>query len=141
LLEELEGLEAEELRRRDRIRFTATGSNHDDACVALVLSAERVAGGMRPESSSIGRPKLPEIGGCVAQQGLGAWDGPCPVAGEVPSLSPGCRRCEMVKHLEPLYHAHLASGAAWISLGGFAQRFQPNAWLRERRFQQTARLL
>lgn len=134
LLEELEGLEAEELRRRDRVRFTAKGSNHDDACVALCLSAEVVAGGQRPETSQIGAAKLVEITDCVARHVLGESDVPCPLAGETPSLQPGCRRCDMVRHVEPLYQEHLASGAAWISLGEFAQRFAPNAWLRERRF-------
>jgi len=41
----------------------------------------------------------------------------------------------MVKHVEPAYQAHLATGTEWISLGSFAQiRYAPNAWLRERRF-------
>jgi len=135
LLEELEGLEAEELRRRDRVRFTATGSNHDDACVALCLSAERFAGHLRPQDTTIGLVKLPEIQRCVAQDVLGRWDVDCPIAGEGPSLHPGCRRCAMVQHVEPAYQAHLAAGADWISLGSFAQsRYAPNAWLRERRF-------
>jgi hypothetical protein len=138
LLEELEGLEAEELRRRDRVRFTATGSNHDDACVALCLSAERFAGNLRPQDTAIGCAKLPEIQRCRAADYLGRSDVDCPIANEGPSLHPGCRRCEMVQHVEPVYQAHLATGAEWISLGSFAQkRYAPNAWLRERRFAAT----
>jgi len=141
LIEELEGLEAEELRRRDMIRFTATGSNHDDACVALVLSAERVSGGLRPESSQIGRLKLPEIGHCEAENVLGQRGVPCPIAGEVATLQTGCRRCPMVQHTEPLYIAHLGTGAEWVPMGTFAERFLPNDWLRWRRAERVMRLL
>jgi hypothetical protein len=136
-LEELEGLEAEELRRRDRVRFTATGSNHDDGCVALCLAAEAFAGGAkRPETTAIGRKKLPEIGNCAAAEAMGQWSVSCPIAMETPSLQPGCVRCPMVQEVGPAYDTHIASpGTAWISLGQFAlTRYAPNAWLRQRRF-------
>ena len=141
LLEELEGLEAEELRRRDRIRFTATGSNHDDGCVAICLSAEGFAGGARrPEASRIGRTKLPEIRSCVAADVMGLWNVSCPIAGEVPSLQPGCRRCEMVTFAAPEYDKAMSvPGARWIPLATFVhQNFQPNDWLRLRRFNNVA---
>jgi len=99
----------------------------------------RAACGQR--ASRISAPKLMEITDCVAGHVLGEWDVPCPLAGETPSLKPGCRRCEMVRHLEPLHAAHRASGGAWVSLGDFAQRFAPNAWLRERRFTQVCHTL
>ena len=132
-LEELEGLEAEELRRHDRIRFTSTGANHDDACVALCLSAERVAGGLRPEASAIGKPKLPEIRSCRASEVAGG-SVPCPIAGGEASLLPGCLTCGMVQHLIPLHEAYLATGARWVSLPMFAGRFEPNAFVRAQRF-------
>ena len=132
-LEELEGLEAEELRRHHWIRFTSTGANHDDACVALCLSAERVAGGRRPEASAIGKPKLPEIQSCRASEVAGG-SVPCPIAGGEASLLPGCLTCGMVQHLVPLHEAHLATGAPWVSLPAFAGRFEPNAFVRAQRF-------
>jgi hypothetical protein len=135
LIEELEGLEAEELRRRDRVRFTATGSNHDDACVALCLSAEHFAGARRPQTTQIGRPKLPEIVDCVARHALGVYGVPCPMNDETPSLLPGCHRCAMVQHVEPAYTQYLTTGDAFVSRGTFVEtRYQPNTWLRERRF-------
>jgi len=139
LLEELEGLEAEGLRRRDRVRFTATGSNHDDICVALCLSAERFAGATRPDTSQIGRPKLAEIEGCIAATVLGTDDVLCPIAGEVASLNPGCARCPMVQQAEPLYLTHLQTAGedGWIPLGTFAERLAPNRWLSDRRFRLT----
>jgi hypothetical protein len=138
LLEELEGLESEELRRRDRVRFTAHGSNHDDACVALCLSAERFAGSLRPEDSQIGLPRLAEIQTCHAADVLDRHDVPCPVAGEVPSLQVGCRRCSMFLGAEQYYAAHLNSGQEWISLGDFVtSRLAPNDWLRDRRITGT----
>jgi hypothetical protein len=136
LLEELEGLEAEELRRRDRIRFTATGGAHDDAAVSLCLSAEGFAGGARrPEASQIGRAKLPEIRTCLAAEKLGVWQASCPIVGDGPSLHPGCRDCEMIKFAGPLYDKHIATGATWIPLSAFVYaNFQPNAFVRQRRF-------
>jgi hypothetical protein len=135
LLEELESLEAEELRRRDRIRFTAHGSAHDDAVVALCIAAERFAGRQRPQDTMIGTPKLPEIQRCAAADYLGRMDVACPIMNETPSLQSGCRRCDMVKFVEPVYQAHLATGAEWLSLGRFAQsRYAPNVFIRERRF-------
>jgi hypothetical protein len=135
LLEELESLEAEELRRRDRIRFTAHGAAHDDAVVALCIAAERFAGRHRPQDTQIGTPKLPEIQRCAAADYLGRSDVACPVNNEIPSLHSGCRRCDMVKFVEPVYQAHLATGAEWLSLGRFAMsRYAPNAFIRDRRF-------
>lgn len=135
LLEELEGLEAEELRRRDRVRFTASGSNHDDACVALCLSAERFAGGIRPDTSVVGRDKLPEIDLCVAEHVLGVDYCDCPVV-DGPSAHPGCRRCGMFMHAATMHEAHIKTHE-WVPLSVFvASRLQPNAWLRARRFHQ-----
>jgi len=134
LVEELEGLEAEELRRRDRVRFTATGSNHDDACVALCLSAEMFAGAERPENSQIGIPRLAEIASCRAEELLGQEYVPCPVAGEGVSLQPGCRRCGMWLDAAPKHEAYVSAGHPWIPLGEFvASRLKPNTWLQNRR--------
>jgi len=58
----------------------------------------------------------------------------CPIAGEGPSLLPGCRRCPMVQHSEQSYNDYLMSGGAFISRGAFVEsRYQPNTWLRNRR--------
>jgi hypothetical protein len=143
LLEELEGLEAEELRRRDRVRFTASGSNHDDACVALCLSAERFAGGIRPDMSVVGRDKLPEIDRCIAADVLAEPWVPCPFTGEGQSLHAGCRRCPMFTAAVPMYDAHLrAIGPEWISLPAFvATRLQPNQFVVARRFRHVAETL
>ncbi len=143
LLEELEGLEAEELRRRDRIRFTATGSNHDDACVALCLSAQGFAGTMhRPEETQIGRPKMAEIADCVAEHVLGDLHViECPVAGEGQGLLPGCRRCPMLQSVQARYGAYLAQGS-FLPLADFAKlHMAPNAWLSRRQFQRVAEVM
>jgi hypothetical protein len=136
LLEELEGLEAEELRRRDRVRFTASGSNHEDGCVALCLSAERFAGGIRPDTSIVGREKLPEIDDCAARHVLGVDYCDCPIVDGL-SAHPGCRRCAMWLHATAAHQAHVRDHA-WVPLATFVgARLQPNAWLRDRRFQRA----
>jgi hypothetical protein len=70
LIEQLEGLEGEEMRRRDRVRFTATGANHDDAAVALCLSAE-------PHAQDVGQDQSREEAARRAveafNQALGSW--------------------------------------------------------------------
>jgi hypothetical protein len=52
LIEQLETIVGEELKRRDRIRFTQGEGQHDDLVVALCLSAE-------PHARHVGRRALP----------------------------------------------------------------------------------
>jgi hypothetical protein len=57
-VEQLEGLEGEELRRRDRVRFTATGNRHDDSAIALCLAGEHL-------SNRVGRVRMAEQKSCA----------------------------------------------------------------------------
>jgi hypothetical protein len=135
LIEQLETLEGEELRRKDRVRFTATGANHDDAAVALVLSATPFAGtAKRPEFGTIGVPKMAEISNCLIEAG-GAYVGTqCPVI-HGPSPFPGCTRCPAYVSARTAHDAYVAQGREWLPLPVFVGKFmEPAKWVLERRF-------
>jgi hypothetical protein len=135
LIEQLETLEGEELRRKDRVRFTATGANHDDAAVALVLSATPFAGtAKRPEFGTIGVPKMAEISGCLLEAD-GAYVGmQCPVI-LGPSPLPGCNRCPAYTSAKTAHQAYLAQGREWLPLPVFVGKYmEPCRWVIQRRF-------
>ena len=89
-IEQLEGLEGEEMRRRDRVRFTATGNRHDDSVIALCLSGEA-------EANRIGQLRMAEMpSGCRQEQRGRHIGGECYLVGgmHLPTLDALCRECE-----------------------------------------------
>jgi phage terminase large subunit-like protein len=101
LIEQLETLVGEEMRRRDKVRFTAYGEAHDDAAIALCLSAE-------PHSAGIGQRRMAEMDGCALEGYMGRTVG-CYLLTDharVPS-DPVCRR-ECPGHISTLaaYEEH-----------------------------------
>jgi phage terminase large subunit-like protein len=138
-LEQLEGLEGEELRRRDRIRFTATGHHRDDAAVALCLSAMEGA-------ARIGQQRIAEMPhGCAVERalgrpvscflfGAGGFDG---------GDDPLCRTCPGFTSAVALYSAFVQRTGedvdlrTWYHQGGAT----PNDFVTARRFRARAEVL
>ncbi len=146
LLQELEGLEGEELRRRDRIRFTASGTNHDDACVALVLSAMPWIGrDDKPEQSIIGRPLLPEGVCVVLLNGLPHWTSCFIMGGHRPPCDPICfTSCPMfagVKREHEKYNAQHPDDQLHIVQYWHRFPMRPNAAMKQARWMQTETML
>ncbi|HEY0876695.1 MAG TPA: hypothetical protein VGD94_24680 [Vicinamibacterales bacterium] len=127
-LEQLEGLEGEELRRRDRIRFTATGHHRDDAAVALCLSAMDGA-------ERIGEVRMAEIHSCLrADNGLYTdcflWGGSA-VGGD-----PLCsQHCKAFISLKQARDAHAARTGEHHGLREFVDRglIAPNMFVLRKR--------
>lgn len=130
-IEQLEGLEGEELRRRDRIRFTATGHHRDDAAVALVLSASDGA-------DTIGQTRMAEIASCLRHDnGLQAdcylWGGP-----DIP-FDPICRHCAAHTSVRQARDAYTQRTGEAFSLNAFVGRghIQPCMFVLRRKFRTT----
>jgi hypothetical protein len=141
LLEQLENLQGEELRRRDQVRFTAVGQAHDDLPCALCLSCEGHIGWrthhgkLTMHSTRIGRVAMPEIDGCYAARiSAEPYETLCPIAGEAASASVGCRKCAMYEAVRERYATYLQTHE-FVPIGEFANvHFVPNTWLHARQF-------
>jgi hypothetical protein len=128
-IEQLEGLEGEELRRRDRVRFTAHGANRDDAAIALCLSAMRHA-------NHVGSIRMSEISGCLREaNGLSSncylWGGPY-----VP-CDPLCNKyCAANISTREAHAAHHERTGEWVDLRSFVKRglIAKNAFVSRRQF-------
>ena len=128
LIEQLEGLEGEELRRRDRIRFTATGHHRDDAAIALCLSVTDGA-------ANVGRQRMAEIDSCILADHIGAapacylWT---PI-GRPPS-DPICRQCAANLSTKAAHRAHVERNGEAIDLRTFVARglIAPNTFILRR---------
>lgn len=115
LIEQLEGLEGEELRRRDRVRFTATGHHRDDAAIALCLSAEG-------NSDRVGQRRMAEIDECLVAAHFGeAPDCYLWVPFGRPPSDPVCRHCAANTSTQQAHQAYLVRTAEAIDLRTFAQ--------------------
>jgi hypothetical protein len=124
LLEQLDALRAEELRRRDRVRFTASGEGHDDAAVALCLSAEGLP------QRDIGLAKLPASFRCCWRAANILFDpSSCFVIGGSgatfipPANDAVCRECIGLIAVKDSYVRHVDSGGERLPLREFRRRF------------------
>ena len=96
LLEQLENLQGEELRRRDQVRFTAVGEAHDDLPCALCLSCEghiawrATQGKVVMRETRIGRVELPKSARVAPR--ITSGNGRCRV--RLPTAAP--RSCRVV---------------------------------------------
>ena len=130
LLEELEGLEAEQLRRHASVEATAAITMTP---ASRVSQCARVRGHDAPSGRDVNRPA--EDGGdcrCVVQYVPGGTRHVIerPVAGEGQGLLPGCRRVRRsLNSVQARYGADLAQGL-FLPLADFAEPHMAlNAWL------------
>jgi hypothetical protein len=137
LIEQLEHITGEEMRRRDRVRFTATDGRHDDAVVALVLSGVETNA-----NATIGRSQMAEIDHCAVEAAFGPGAGSnCYLfhGQRVPS-DPVCRSCaanvstrhahgEYVRRTGEDLDLRMFVQRGLISPNRFAQKRKWNAWL------------
>jgi hypothetical protein len=131
LLEQLEGITGEEMRRRDRVRFTATDGRHDDAVVALVLSGVETSA-----NATIGRSQMAEIDHCILEQHFGGRVG-CYLFGDqrIPS-DPACRQCAANVSTRQAHGDYVRRTGAYLDLRMFVQRglISPNRFAQRRRW-------
>lgn len=128
LIEQLESLEGEELKKRDAVRFTAHGAAHDDLPMALCLSLEAFVKFRRASDGStrlamttpIGRLQMTDISVCRVAAG-GRPDVQCPLTGGA-SAHAGCGPCPAYQSAIGPYEAHLATGARWVPLSVFVNQ-------------------
>jgi hypothetical protein len=121
LLEQLEALRAEELRRRDRVRFTTSGEGHDDAAIALCLSAEGL------QQADIGALKLPDsFRHCWRSSNMPFDPKECFVVGPgwfIPAANdPCCKACHGLVAVKEAYQRFLAGGGSPISIREFRKQ-------------------
>lgn len=143
LIEQLETLEGEEQKRRDRVRFTARGQAHDDLVVALCLSTESFVhwkaqdGRVSVGYTGLGRPVVAEIDTCRAAEMVRAQT--CPLY-DAPSAHVGCAKCPAYTSAVERYEAYLAEpGAEFLTLRAFVTLYmRPNQDIRERRMNSFA---
>ena len=128
LLEQLEALRAEELRRKDRVRFTTSGEGHDDAAIALCLSAEGLP------QRDIGLDKLPPSFRCCWRAASVRQFDPaqCFVLGLggmfiPPANDVACRECRGLSAIKEARQRFISAGGVPLSLREFrAKHIQGN---------------
>jgi hypothetical protein len=136
-LEQLESLEGEEMRRRDRVRFTAHGSARDDAAVALCLSAMENA-------KTVGQLRMAEISSC-ARQDHGVDGGSCYLwgTGGIVYPDPVCGGCAANTSTRAAHAAYMARTGEYISMPQFVATglIAPNNFAGHRRFKVRCQLI
>lgn len=116
LREELENLVGEEMRRRDKVRFTSGPGAHDDGLMAIMLSTESAiswrehGGQLRVYHTELGRKRMAAIDHCRA-----GMLHRCPLITD-PSAHAGCGRCAAYVSASEARDAHVRAGGEWQPL-------------------------
>lgn len=143
-VEQLETLEAQELRRQDRVRFTASGAAHDDIVTALCLSAQHFVGrDKRPEDSLIGKAVHPE-GACVLHMNGLDWSACFIMGGHRWPYDPLCfKACNMLADLRRRHAAHQEKTGEQVNILHFYRQhpMRPNNYMQGARWMETDRML
>lgn len=133
LIEQLESIVGEELKRRDKVRFTTPrgGASFDDAVVAMMLSADQI-------SRSIGSIQMADMRACAR----GTIDQCYLVGGwHYGNDTVYCAACPGNVSTRAAYQRHLDRGGEAIGLREFAATgIRPSAFISMQKFRSWADL-